>query len=56
MFLARFNFRECLALIFALLLSPFALKEPSAVLKGTKAGFTREEAAEFVRQAHREAA
>lgn len=56
MFFERFNFRGDLALMFALLLSPFALKEPSAVLKGTKAGFTRAEAAEFVRQAHREAA
>jgi hypothetical protein len=55
-FQERFNSRGYLALMFALLLSPFALKEPSAVLKGTKPGFTREEAAEFVRQAHREAA
>lgn len=29
--------------------SPFVLKEPSAVIKGTRPGFTRQEAAEFAR-------
>jgi hypothetical protein len=52
---SRVMIRHRISLMSSACFSPFALKEPSAILKGTKPGFTRDEAAEFVRKARRDA-